>query len=105
KFGVEVTRITRGDVEMTAVPGLRLQFGDVLQVVGTKEQLAEAARFLGNSLKKLNETQFSPLFAGILLGVFVGSMPLALPGLAVPLRIGLAGGPLLVALCLGRIGH
>lgn len=105
KFGVEVTRITRGDMEMTAVPGLRLQFGDVLQVVGTEEQLKDAANYLGNSLKKLNETQFIPLFAGILLGVFVGSMPIAIPGLAVPLRIGLAGGPLVVALLLGRIGH
>jgi putative transport protein len=105
RFGVEVTRITRGDLEMTAVPGLRLQFGDVLQVVGTQEQLHEAANYLGNSLKKLNETQFIPLFAGILLGVVVGSVPIALPGLTVPLRIGLAGGPLVVALCLGRIGN
>jgi putative transport protein len=105
KFGVELTRITRGDSEMTAVPGLRLQFGDVVQVVGTEEQLRSVAAHLGNSLKKLNETQFIPLFAGIFLGVIIGSIPLALPGLAVPLRIGLAGGPLIVALCLGRIGH
>ncbi|WP_425619052.1 putative transporter [Anatilimnocola sp. NA78] len=105
KFGVELTRITRGDSEMTAVPGLRLQFGDVVQVVGTEEQLKHVAAHLGNSLKKLNETQFIPLFAGIFLGVIVGSIPFALPGLAVPLRIGLAGGPLIVALCLGRLGH
>jgi putative transport protein len=105
RFGVELTRITRGDSEMTAVPGLRLQFGDVVQVVGTEEQLKDVAAHLGNSLKKLNETQFIPLFAGIFLGVIVGSIPLAIPGLAVPLRIGLAGGPLIVALCLGRIGH
>jgi putative transport protein len=104
-FGVELTRITRGDSEMTAVPGLRLQFGDVVQVVGTEEQLTEIAAHLGNSLKALNETQFIPLFAGLFLGVIVGSIPLAIPGLAVPLRIGLAGGPLIVALCLGRIGH
>ena len=104
-LGVEVTRITRGDVEMTAVPSLRLQFGDVLQVVGTEEQLKKAAELLGNSLKKLNETQFIPLFAGIFLGVLVGSIPLAVPGLSNPLRLGLAGGPLIVALALGRIGH
>jgi putative transport protein len=104
-FGVEVTRITRGDIEMTAVPSLRLQFGDVLQVVGTHEQLQKAAVFLGNSLKKLNETQFIPLFAGICLGVVVGSIPLAVPGLSLPLRLGLAGGPLIVALALGRIGR
>lgn len=105
RYGVEVTRITRGDTEMTALPDLRLKFGDVVQVVGTEEQLHEAAKLLGNSLKKLNETQFIPLFAGIFLGVIVGSIPLAIPGLAVPLRVGLAGGPLIVALCLGRIGH
>lgn len=105
RFGVETTRITRGDSEMTAVPGLRLQFGDVVQIVGTESQLKQAAAYLGNSLKKLNETQFIPLFAGIFLGIVVGSIPIALPGLTVPLRIGLAGGPLIVALCLGRIGH
>lgn len=105
QFGVELTRITRGDSEMTAVPALRLQFGDVVQAVGTEEQLNQVAAHLGNSLKKLNETQFIPLFAGIFLGIIVGSIPLAMPGLTVPLRIGLAGGPLVVALCLGRIGH
>jgi putative transport protein len=104
-FGVEVTRITRGDVEMTAVPSLRLQFGDVLQVVGTEEQLAKVAELLGNSLAQLNETQFIPLFAGIFLGVIVGSIPLVVPGLPNPVRLGLAGGPLIVALILGRIGH
>jgi putative transport protein len=105
QLGVEVTRITRGDVEMTAVPSLRLQFGDVLQIVGPEEQLSKAAELLGNSLKKLNETQFIPLFAGIFLGVLVGSIPLAVPGLSNPVRLGLAGGPLIVALALGRIGH
>jgi putative transport protein len=104
-LGVEVTRITRGDVEVTAVPSLRLQFGDVLQVVGPEEQLHKAAKKLGNSLRKLNETQFIPLFAGIFLGVLVGSIPLAIPGLSNPVRLGLAGGPLIVALALGRIGH
>lgn len=105
RFGVEVTRITRGDVEMTAVPGLRLQFGDVLQIVGTEEQLAKVAGLLGNSLQRLNETQFIPLFAGIFFGILVGSIPLVIPGLSNPLRLGMAGGPLIVALVLGRIGH
>jgi len=104
-LGVEVTRITRGETEMTAVPGLRLQFGDVLQVVGNDEQLQTAAKLLGNSLKRLNETQFVPLFAGMFLGILAGSLPLCIPGLANPLRLGLAGGPLIVALALGRVGH
>ena len=104
-YGVEVTRLARGDVEVTAVRGVQLHFGDVLQVVGTKEQLARAAERVGNSLKALNETQFIPLFAGLSLGVIVASIPLAVPGLANPLRLGLAGGPLIVALLLGRLGH
>jgi putative transport protein len=104
-LGVEVTRLARGDVEVTAAPALRIQFGDVLQVVGAEEQLDQAAHHLGNSLKALNETQFIPLFAGIALGVLAGSVPLVVPGLANPLRLGLAGGPLIVALVLGRIGH
>jgi putative transport protein len=104
-YGVEVTRIVRGDSEMTAVPSLRLQFGDMLQVVGADKQLHKAADFLGNSLRKLNETQFIPLFAGIFLGVLIGSVPLVVPGLSNPLRLGLAGGPLVVALALGRLGH
>jgi putative transport protein len=104
-LGVEVTRITRGDIEMTAVPSLPLQFGDVLQVVGTDRQLHKAEDLLGNSLKRLNETQFISLFAGIFLGVIVGFIPLAIPGLANPLRLGLAGGPLIVALVLSRLGH
>lgn len=105
QLGVEVTRIVRGDLEMTAVPSLRLQFGDVLHIVGLEHQLQRAAELLGNSLQKLNETQFIPLFAGIFLGVLVGSIPLTLPGLSNPIRLGLAGGPLIVALILGRIGH
>jgi len=105
RFGVEITRITRGDVEMTAVPSLRLQFGDVVQVVGSEEPVGEAAEVLGNSLKKLSETQFIPLFAGIFVGIVVGSIPLVVPSLSNPLRLGLAGGPLIVALALGRVGH
>jgi putative transport protein len=104
-FGVVVSRITRSDLEMTAVPGLRLQFGDSLQIVGPAERLDKAAASLGNSVRALNETHFVPLFAGILVGVLVGTVPIAVPGLPTPLRLGLAGGPLIVAMIVGRIGH
>ena len=104
-FGVTVTRITRADLEMTAVPNLRLQFGDVLQVVGHEEAIAKAANLLGNSLKALNETHFVPLFAGIAVGIALGTLPLAVPGLPQPLRLGLAGGPLIVALLVSRLGR
>jgi len=105
RFGVAVTRITRADIEMTAVPGLRLQFGDTVQIVGRNVDLDKASAALGNSLKELNETHFIPLFIGIFLGVVVGTMPIAVPGLPQPVRLGLAGGPLIVALLLGRFGR
>jgi putative transport protein len=105
RFGVAVTRVTRADIEMSAVPGLRLQFGDMLQIVGGEANINKAAASLGNSLKELNETHFVPFFIGIVLGVALGTMPIAFPGLPQPIRLGLAGGPLIVALILGRVGH
>jgi len=105
RFGVAVTRITRADIEMTAVPGLRLQFGDTLQIVGRDADLDQAAAALGNSLEELNTTHFIPLFIGIFLGVLVGTLPIMVPGLPQPVRLGLAGGPLIVALVLGRFGR
>lgn len=104
-YRVTVTRATRADLEMTAVPHLRLQFGDVLQVVGQPDDVARAAAALGNSLKALNETQFIPLFLGIALGVLAGVLPISFPGLPVPVRLGLAGGPLILAIVLSRVGH
>ena len=105
RCGAVVSRLTRADIELTAVPGLRLQFGDMVQVVGEEESLKSAEQLLGNSVKELNETQFIPLFIGILLGIVVGTMPIAFPGLPQPVRLGLAGGPLIVALILGRFGR
>lgn len=105
RFGVVVTRITRADLEMSAVPGLRLQFGDRIQIVGRDSDLDKAASVVGNSLKELNETQFIPFFIGLALGVALGTLPIAFPGLPQPISLGLAGGPLIVALILGRIGR
>jgi putative transport protein len=105
RYGVALTRITRADIEMSAVPGLRLQFGDMVQIVGRDVDLDKAAATLGNSLKELNETHFIPFFIGIVLGIALGAMPIMLPGLPHPIRLGLAGGPLIVALILGRVGR
>lgn len=105
RFDVVMTRIERAGVEMTARPGLRLQFGDVVLVVGHDKSLDHASAALGNSLKELNETHFIPLYLGIVLGVAVGTFPIALPWMPLPLRLGLAGGPLIVALVLGRLGR
>ncbi len=104
-FGVMVSRITRADLEMTAVPDLRLRFGDILLIIGPSDAIERAAAFLGNSMRAMNETHFIPLFAGILVGVLAGLVPISVPGLPMPLRLGLAGGPLIVAIVVGRFGH
>lgn len=105
QYGVVVTRISRSEVEMTAVPALQLQFGDVLSVVGPENVIGQAAKFLGDSVQALNETHFVPLFAGISLGIALGTLPIAFPGLPQPLRLGLAGGPLIVAILVGARGR
>ena len=102
--GVTVTRIVRAGVEMAAIPGIKLQFGDFLHVVGDTSGLEAATKTLGNSLKALNTTQFIPVFIGLALGVLLGILPITIPGLASPLKLGLAGGPLVVAILLSRLG-
>jgi len=103
-YGVTITRVVRTNVEIPATPELKLQFGDFLHVVGDEEHIAKASDALGNSLRILNQTNFIPTFLGILLGVAVGLVPFAVPGLPVPVRLGLAGGPLVLAILLARIG-
>jgi putative transport protein len=105
RFGVTVTRVTRADIEMTAVPNLKLQFGDMVQVVGNEADLDQAATALGNSVAELNHTNLIPLFVGIGLGVLVGLLPFSFGGMPTPVRLGLAGGPLLAAIVLSRIGR
>ncbi|QJE95699.1 putative transporter [Luteolibacter luteus] len=105
RFDVAVTRVTRADLEMSAIPGLRLQFGDQVQIVGSAADLDRAAKVLGNSLKELNETHFIPLFIGIVMGIALGTLPIMVPGMPQPVKLGLAGGPLIVALILGRVGR
>ena len=104
-YGVVVTRVQRAELEMSATADFRVQFGDTLQVVGDKAGLDQASKILGNSPKDLGHTNFLPVFAGIALGVVVGLIPFAFPGLPVPVRLGLAGGPLVVAIVLSRIGR
>ncbi|MFN3150347.1 putative transporter [Bremerella sp.] len=104
RFGVVATRLVRGDVELMAVDDLQTKFGDTLRLVGTEEDLNHVSQFLGNSVKALNETQFISFFAGIAFGIALGTMPIPVPGLPVPLRLSLAGGPLLVAILVGRLG-
>jgi len=105
RHGVTVTRVVRADMEITALPDLALQFSDVVQLVGEEAALAKAAEELGNSVRALNETNFVPIFVGIALGVLLGTVPFFFPGMPVPVRLGLAGGPLLVAIVLSRVGR
>ncbi|HRJ71806.1 MAG TPA: putative transporter [Terrimicrobiaceae bacterium] len=102
---VTVTRVTRAEIELSATPDRRLQFGDMLVLVGREEDITKVADFVGNSVKQLNHTELIPVFVGIGLGVLLGSVPLAFPGIPVPVKLGLAGGPLLVAILLSRIGR
>jgi putative transport protein len=104
RFGVTVTRVSRQDMILSVMPDMRLQFGDMGNLVGGEAGLESAAKALGNSVRQLNETSFASIFVGIALGVFVGLYPWNLPGLPVPLRLGLAGGPLIVAILMGRLG-
>ena len=97
--------MTRAGLQMTALDDLSLKFGDRLDLVGDEDGLAKAVGVLGDSVKALDETQFIPMFLGIALGVLGGLLPITIPGLPVPVRIGLAGGPLIVAILLSRIGH
>lgn len=105
RYGVTVTRITRADMELSVHPDLRLQFGDMLRIVGPEEAITRAAELLGNSVQELNHTRLVPIFVGIMLGVLIGCYPLTIGQMPAPLRLGLAGGPLLAAIVLSRIGR
>jgi putative transport protein len=105
KFGVAATRVSRAGLEFTAVGTLRLQFGDRIRAVGEGSALDAAAELLGNSSRELNTPRLLPIFVGILLGVTLGSLPLEVPNLPAPLKLGLASGPMIVAIILARVGR
>lgn len=102
---VTVTRVSRGDHIFTALPDMSLQFGDMLQLVGDEESLNGATKALGNEVHMLQETKFAAIFAGILLGVLLGLYPFRIEGLPAPVRLGLAGGPLVMAILLSHLGR
>lgn len=102
---VAVTRISRAEIEFTPAPRFRFQFADTVLLVGEAEAINRAAGVLGNSPKQLDHPQIVPIFVGIVLGVLVGSWPWHLGSMPAPVKLGLAGGPLLVAIVLSRIGR
>ena len=102
RYGVNVSRVIRSGFKFTGRLDLRIKFADKLKIVGTAEGIEAAAKELGNSLTALDHPEILPAFLGIFLGVIVGSIPIALPGMPTPLKLGLAGGPLIVAILLSR---
>ena len=103
-YGVTVTRVARAGVELVARPSLQLQMGDTITVVGTVEDIDQVARIVGNKPETLSKPNLVPIFFGIALGVIVGSVPIAFPGIPQPVKLGLAGGPLIIAILLGHFG-
>ncbi|MGC4074240.1 MAG: putative transporter [Nibricoccus sp.] len=105
RFAVNVTRVSRAGEDFTATSELTLQFGDLLTIVGHEDDVRNAASALGDSTKDLNHPRLAPIFIGIALGILLGSMPFFIPGMPAALKLGLAGGPLFVAIILSRLGH
>jgi len=104
KYDVVISRLNRAGIELVASSNASLQFGDILNLVGRPESIEAVAAEVGNAQQKLQQVQMLPVFIGIGLGVLLGSIPLFIPGFPVALRLGLAGGPLIMAIILGRIG-
>ena len=103
-FNITITRVRRAGIELLATPELRLQMGDRLTVVGEAEAVERMAKAFGNSTKKLDAPNLASLFFGIVLGVTLGMLPIALPGLSQPFKLGLAGGSLIIAILMGAFG-
>ena len=104
RYHATITRINRAGVELLATPDLVLQLGDRIMVVGDREDVRHVADIFGNELRKLDLPNLMPIFFGIFLGVLVGSLPIAIPGMNLTFKLGLAGGSLIVALLIGRFG-
>ncbi len=99
-----MTRVDRAGVKLVAVPYLKLQQGDKLLCVGGEKSVTAAAQSFGDSSKALNKPNLFAIFLGLILGIILGSLPILIPGLSAPLKLGLAGGPLIVAIIVGRWG-
>ena len=103
--GVNVTRITRHGLDLFASASLPMQVGDKIMVVGPEDAVERVANKMGNSIRRLNAPNIATIFVGIIIGIIFGSIPVAIPGMPVPLRLGIAGGPLIIAILIGRYGY
>ena len=104
-YGVTVTRISRQGMDVFASRSYRFQVGDKILVVGPKDNVSRIAEMMGNSVKRLDHPNIATIFIGIIVGILFGSIPFAIPGMPVPLKLGIAGGPLIIAILIGRFGH
>lgn len=103
-YGVNISRVSRAGVQLLATPDLILQLGDRLTVVGEQRAIDNVAKILGNTDAQLKDPNLAAIFIGVVLGILLGSVPVALPGLSSPVRMGLAGGPMIVGILIGRFG-
>ena len=103
-YGINITRVNRAGLDLIGNPKLQLQLGDRLTVVGSKSSVAKIEGFLGNSLKRLHEPNLISIFIGIALGMLLGSIPFMIPGIPQPVKLGLAGGPLIVSILISKFG-
>lgn len=104
-YGVTVTRISRQGMDVFASRNYRFQVGDKILVVGPKDNVSRIAEMMGNSVKRLDHPNIATIFIGIIVGILFGSIPFAIPGMPVPMKLGIAGGPLIIAILIGRFGH
>ena len=103
-YGVNVSRVVRGDIRLLATDDLRLQYGDRLTVVGDPASIDHVEQFLGNAVSTLNEPNLGAVFFGIILGLAIGTVPLNIPGMSAPVRLGIAGGPIVMGILIGALG-
>ena len=103
-YGVNVSRVIRGDVKLLATDELRLQYGDRVTVVGEPRSVDHVEKFLGNAVQTLNEPNLGSLFLGMILGLALGTIPISLPGMSAPIKLGIAGGPIIMGIIVGALG-
>lgn len=103
-YGINISRVYRSGVQLLATPDLRLQLGDRLTVVGEAEAIRKVEKMLGNAVKSLKEPNLVSVFIGLILGLVLGSIPIAIPGISIPVKLGLAGGPIIVGILIGTFG-
>lgn len=103
-YGVNVSRVMRGDIKLLATDDLHLQYGDRMTIVGTPDDIDHAEAFIGNAVQVLNEPNLGAIFFGLLLGLALGMIPVSIPGMGAPVKLGIAGGPIIMGIIIGALG-